>query len=85
MSQVIEDVTAAARLSRESLQPSLFRREHVALDFRNVSVCTQSFLHALLYETIRISWGVQTPVFIENAAPGVVAGVRLVDNYARGG
>lgn len=85
VSQVIEDVTAAARLSRESLQPSLFRREPVALDFRNVSVCTQSFLHALLYETIRISWAVQTPVFIENAAPGVIAGVRLVDNYARGG
>ncbi|WP_236519583.1 STAS-like domain-containing protein [Sandaracinus amylolyticus] len=85
VSTVSEDVKAAARLSREQIQPRLFRREPVSLDFRNVSVCTQSFLHALLFEAIRISWAVQTPIFVEHAEPGVATGVRLVDNYARGG
>lgn len=85
VSLVAEDTDEAAKLSREQLQPRLFRREPVALDFRHVSVCTQSFLHALLYEAIRLSWAVQTPIYVENAAPGVVTGIQLVDNYARGG
>lgn len=84
-STVAEDTEAAAKLSIEQLQPRLFAREPVAVDFRNVTVCTQSFLHALLYEAIRLSWAVQVPVYIENATPPVITGVRLVDNYARGG
>ncbi len=85
VAHVSEDVERAAELSRGELQRRLFDRKPVALDFRNISVCTQSFLHALLFEAIRISWAVQVPIFIEHAQPGVVAGIQLVDNYARGG
>lgn len=85
VSTVAEDPEAAAELSLKALQTALFRREPIALDFRNLSVCTQSFLHALLFEAIRISWAVQVPIYVENAAPAVRTGIRLVDNYARGG
>lgn len=85
VSFVSEDVEKAAEVSRTQLQPALFAKRPVALDFRNVSVCTQSFLHALLYEAIRLSWALQTPIYIEHARPGVVEGIKLVDNYARGG
>ncbi len=80
-----EDIDRAAKHAVETLQPRLFERQPVALDFRNVSVCTQSFLHALLFEAIRVSWALQTPIYIENADPAVAEGIKLVDNYARGG
>ncbi|MCA9298890.1 MAG: hypothetical protein KDA28_07480, partial [Phycisphaerales bacterium] len=80
-----EDVERAHELSRTSLQPLLFARKPIALDFRNMRVCTQSFLHALLFEAIRLSWATQTPIYVEQASPGVETGIRLVDNYARGG
>lgn len=51
----------------------------------NECPCTQSFLHALLFEAIRLSWATQTPIYVEQASPGVETGIRLVDNYARGG
>ncbi|MEZ4250085.1 MAG: ATP-binding protein, partial [Polyangiales bacterium] len=85
VSAVIEDVERAHELSRTSLQPLLFARKPIALDFRNMRVCTQSFLHALLFEAIRLSWATQTPIYVEQASPGVETGIRLVDNYARGG
>jgi len=85
VSTIVEDVGAAARVAREQLQRRLFLRQPVALDFRHIDVCTQSFLHALLFEAVRISWAVQTPIYVENAAPGVRTGIALVDAYARGG
>lgn len=85
VSTIAEDIDGAGKVSKEQLQKRLFAREPVALDFRHVDVCTQSFLHALLYDAIRLSWAVQTPIYVENAAPSVKVGVALVDNYARGG
>jgi hypothetical protein len=85
VSAVAEDVEKAAKLSREELQPRLFQRQPVALDFRNIRICTQSFAHAVLYEAVRLSWAVQVPIYIENARPPVATAIRLVDNYARGG
>ena len=85
VSSLADDAEKAAAMSREALQPELFARRPVALDFRGLDVCTQGFLHALLFEAVRLSWATRTPIYIENAAPGVQVGVRLVDNYARGG
>lgn len=82
---LVESTEAAAQLSRETLQRHLFNRQPIVLDFDKVSLCTQSFLHALLFETIRISWAVQTPIYVENTVPAVRVGIDLVDNYARGG
>ncbi len=81
---VAEDISGAARLAA-TIEGHLVRREPVALDFRGMKVCTQSFLHALLFTGVRLSWAVQVPIYVENVAPGVAAGLRLVDNYARGG
>ena len=81
---VAEDISGAARLAA-TIEGHLVRREPVALDFRGMKVCPQSFLHALLFTGVRLSWAVQVPIYVENVAPGVAAGLRLVDNYARGG
>lgn len=81
---VVEDIEGAERLA-EAMQKVLFRRQPVAIDFRGLKVCTQSFLHALLFTVVRMSWALQVPIYVENAHPGVATGIKLVDNYSRGG
>ena len=83
--RIAEDTVEAHKAARETLEPRLVKREPVALDFRDVELCTQSFLHALLYEPLRLAWALQVPVFVTNARPGVRTGLSLVENYALGG
>jgi hypothetical protein len=56
----------------------------VALDFRNLRVCTQSFLHAL-HETVRLAWARKVPVFVVHATPAVQAQLEFVEGYSLGG
>jgi len=80
-----EDVAHAQKLARETLMPLLLARESVALDFRNVTFCTQSFAHALLFEVSRVSWALQVPIYVTNTTPAVTTAIRFVDSYAQGG
>lgn len=49
-----EDKDAAARLRRGQLLPSLNAGNSVELDFSGVSLTTQSFIHALISEALRV-------------------------------
>ena len=80
-----EDVEHAAELAQSKLLPLLLQREPVELDFRHITLCTQSFAHALLFEAVRVSWALKVPIFITNAAPAVRTVIELVDHYAQGG
>jgi anti-anti-sigma regulatory factor len=80
-----QDAAAAHTFSSKSLEPRLLKRESVALDFGNVRVCTQSFLHALLHETVRLAWARKVPMFVVNVTPAVRAQLELVESYSLGG
>lgn len=80
-----EDTAAARKFALEVLEPRLLRREAVALDFRNLRVCTQSFLHALLHESVRLAWARKSPIWVVNDTPAVRAQLELVENYSLGG
>lgn len=80
-----EDTTAAYRFASDSLEPRLLRREPVALDFRNIRVCTQSFLHALLHESVRLAWAKKVPVYILNASSALRTQLEFVESYSLGG
>lgn len=80
-----ENTIEAEQLARDELQRRILARTSVALDFRGIEVCTQSFLHALLYETLRLAWAMQVEVYATNASPAVVSGLKLVENYALAG
>ncbi|HLQ37103.1 MAG TPA: hypothetical protein VK348_04850 [Planctomycetota bacterium] len=80
-----EDTTAAHSFSSKHLEPKLLRRESVALDFRNIRVCTQSFLHALLHECVRLAWARKVPMYVINATPTVRAQLEFVEGYSLGG
>ncbi len=80
-----EDTAAAHEFSSRFLEPKLLKRESVALDFRTMRVCTQSFLHALLHESVRLAWARKVPMFVVNATPAVRAQLELVESYSLGG
>lgn len=79
------DTTAARAFAVSVLEPRLLRREPVALDFATMRVCTQSFLHALLHEVVRLAWARKVPIHVVNATPAVRAQLELVENYSLGG
>lgn len=80
-----EDTAAASSFATSVLQPRLLRREVVVLDFRTMRVCTQSFLHALLHESVRLAWALKVPVFVVDASPALRAQLELVEGYSLGG
>ena len=80
-----EDTVAARSFAVSVLEPRLLRREPAALDFANLRVCTQSFLHALLHEAVRLAWALKVPIFVVNAAPAVRAQIEFVESYSLGG
>jgi hypothetical protein len=80
-----EDTVAARSFAVNVLEPRLLRREPAALDFANLRVCTQSFLHALLHEAVRLAWALKVPIFVVNAAPAVRAQIEFVESYSLGG
>lgn len=80
-----EDTAAARAFAVSVLEPRLLRREPAALDFANLRVCTQSFLHALLHEAVRLAWALKAPIFVVNASPAVRAQIEFVESYSLGG
>ncbi|RKH48078.1 ATP-binding protein [Corallococcus sicarius] len=81
----VEDAARAQSFAEEKLVPRLLKREAVALDFVGIPTCTQSYVHALLYEALRLAWARKTPVYILNAQPAVRSTLELLENYALGG
>lgn len=63
----------------------LTSKKSVVLDFRNIPVLTQSFLHALPYEALRVAWALKTDIYVVNARPAVRSNLELLQNYALGG
>lgn len=49
-----EDKDAAARLRKRDLLPTLAAGNSIELDFRGVTLTTQSFIHALISEALRL-------------------------------
>ena len=73
------------RFAEDQLEPLAFKRQGFVLDFIDVDVATQSWVHALLFEVLRLAWAKRTPIFIINARPAVRSSLELVENYALAG
>lgn len=80
-----ENTPAAMEISRDRLAPSVMARRTVELDFGRIELCTQSWLHALLFEPVRLAWALRVPIHIVHADPAVREGLRFLEAYALGG
>ena len=80
-----ENTEQAEKFAREQLEPLILRKEAVVLDFQGMEIATQSYLHALLYDVLRLAWAKQSFIHVVNASPSVRSGIELVEAYALGG
>lgn len=80
-----EDTAAARQFALTVLEPRLLRRDPIELDFQNLRACTQSFLHSLLHESVRLAWARKVPMYVVNAAPAIRSQLELVESYSLGG
>jgi len=82
--KVAAEDTAAAEKFAKQLKIQILDSQPVVLDFRHYEVCTQSYLHALLYGPLRIAWAENIPIYVENAEHAVRSGLELIESYALG-
>ena len=80
-----EDAKAAAAYAQASIIPRINEQQAVTLNFEGIQVCTQSYIHALLYFPLRMAWAMKTPIYVVNAKPAVRSTLELLENYALGG
>jgi anti-sigma regulatory factor (Ser/Thr protein kinase) len=80
-----ENTPAAIQLAQNEITPRIFRREPIVLDFAGLRILTQSYLHSLLFEPLRLAWALRIPIYVKNVEPAVRSNLELLENYALAG
>lgn len=80
-----ENTPAAIALAQSEITPRILRRESIVLDFNGLRILTQSYLHSLLFEPLRLAWALRTPIYVRNVEPAVRSNLELLENYALAG
>lgn len=80
-----ENTPAAILLAQTEITPRILRKEPIVLDFSGMRILTQSYLHSLLFEPLRLAWALRTPIYVLNVEPAVRSNLELLENYALAG
>lgn len=83
--KVAENTPAAIQLAQSEITPRVLRKEPIVLDFNGLRILTQSYLHSLLFEPLRLAWALRTPIYVANVEPAVRSNLELLENYALAG
>ncbi|MCP4700594.1 MAG: STAS-like domain-containing protein [Gammaproteobacteria bacterium] len=76
-----EDVEKAAELRENIISPALAKEEMLVLDFKGIKFATQSFIHALIYRTLRDIQHVT--LLIANCTNATKEAIMAVAAYAK--
>lgn len=77
-----ENTAVAESVAKGQLTPHLVSKTPIVLNFANLEICTQSFIHALLFDPLRVSWALRVPIYVRNASDSIRDGIRLLESYA---
>jgi hypothetical protein len=77
------DKDAAAKIRDEKLVPALASGGGVVLDFEDVDLATQSFIHALLSNVIRSSPDILERTSFERCNPSIQELIEIVAEYSQ--
>jgi hypothetical protein len=81
-----EDKEEARAIRLRRILPALDRGEALALDFRNISYATQSYIHALIGEALHKHRDAALDrLEFRNCTPAVRSVIELVVDYSLGG
>jgi len=77
-----EDTAHAQQLVKDHLLPRIARGESIEFNFSGLSVCTQSYLHALLFLAVRAAHAAKVQLFASNTSPAVRSSLEFLESYA---
>lgn len=77
-----ENTVKAEEFSKNELIPRIRAGQVLVLNFMQMRICTQSYLHALLFQAIRTAFELKVPLYANRASPSVVDGIHLVEMYS---
>jgi hypothetical protein len=77
-----EDTVKAEKFAQDQLVPRILKHESLSLDFRHIRVCTQSYIHALLFNALQNAFEYHVPLYVTNATPSVADSIRFLEMYA---
>lgn len=77
------DKDAAAGIRADYVQPRLSANQSVILDFKDVELATQSFIHALLASVIRDDASSLERITFRNCNPSIQTLIGIVAEYAQ--
>jgi len=77
-----ENTARAQRLVQDHLLPRIARGEPIEFDFSGLQVCTQSYLHALLFITLRAAYTSKVPLYVTSVSPAVASSLEFLEGYA---
>ncbi len=81
-----ENKDIARKLRLEEIEPDIMKGKNITLDFEGVTSATQSFIHALISEVIRV-YGVNMldHIFFKNCNTRVKTIIEIVIEYVQDG
>ncbi len=81
-----EDKNQAKAIRIEKILPALERKEPIVLDFNGVAYATQSYVHALIGESLKKHGEPALELFeFKNCSPQLRSLIELVVDYSLGG
>jgi hypothetical protein len=66
----------------ESYRAAIAAGQPHVFDFAGIPVLTQSAVHALLFQSVRVGWAMGVPVYVEHASAAVRSGLDYFESYA---
>lgn len=78
----LENTVEAESFGQRQLIPRIEKGEIIVLNFTNMSICTQSFMHALLFKPITTAFEMKVPLYVKGASATIADSIRLIEMYA---
>ena len=76
-----ENTVRAEAFAKSELIPRIESGQAIVLNFINMKICTQSFMHALLFSVVKRAFELKVPVYVKGTSESVRDGIRLVEMY----
>jgi anti-sigma regulatory factor (Ser/Thr protein kinase) len=77
-----ENTVKAEKFSNEEIVPRIKNGQILILNFSNMKICTQSFMHALLFDAVKTAHELKVPLYARGASVSVADGIRLLEMYS---
>jgi anti-sigma regulatory factor (Ser/Thr protein kinase) len=81
VSIAVENTVQAEEWAKSFLLPRINMNQVLCLNFINIPIGTQSFIHSLLFEVVRLAYTKKVNLYVCKVAPSIKSAIKLLENY----